>query len=145
MPLSVVLDTNVVISGFLWKGAPRTIMGMIETEDIKAFSSVQLFEELREVLEYKKIKKRLVEIGYTIEESLTQYEAFTIPVFPSESKYPIVTDDPDDDIVVLTALAAGADFIITGNRHLLDLGSYRNINIVSPSQFLRIFNKSKIS
>ena len=47
-----------------------------------------------------------------------------------------VPDDPDDDRVIATALAAGVDMIISGDRHLLKVGEYEGIKIVRLSDFL---------
>lgn len=49
----------------------------------------------------------------------------------------VVPDDPEDDVVVATAVAARADYLVTGDRrHLLPLGSYQGIRVVTPRQFL---------
>lgn len=48
-------------------------------------------------------------------------------------------DDPKDDVIVATAVAAGAGFLVTGDRkHLLSLGSYRDIRILWPRGFLEL-------
>lgn len=49
---------------------------------------------------------------------------------------PIILSDPDDDMILATALAAKADVIVSGDRHLLELQSYQGIPILSPRQFL---------
>lgn len=48
----------------------------------------------------------------------------------------VVADDPDDDKFISCAVAAGASHIISGDPHLLALGTYQNIRILTPSQFL---------
>jgi uncharacterized protein len=48
----------------------------------------------------------------------------------------VVALDPKDDVIVATAVKAEADFLVTGDRHLLSLGSHGGIRIVSPRQFL---------
>ncbi|NUN98783.1 MAG: PIN domain-containing protein [Candidatus Omnitrophica bacterium] len=49
---------------------------------------------------------------------------------------PTVLADPDDDMILATALAAKADVIVSGDRHLLDLHSFEGIPILSPRTFL---------
>jgi uncharacterized protein len=50
-----------------------------------------------------------------------------------------VPDDPDDDLVVATAVVAKADYLVTGDReHLLPLGSYQGIQIITPRQLLEL-------
>jgi predicted nucleic acid-binding protein len=52
-------------------------------------------------------------------------------------KIRVVPHDPKDDMVVATAVAAGADYLVTGDRrHLLSLREYEGIRIVTPRQFL---------
>jgi predicted nucleic acid-binding protein len=54
-----------------------------------------------------------------------------------------VPDDPKDDMVAATAVAAGADYLVTGDRrHLLSLGDYKGIRIVTPRQFLDLITRS---
>jgi len=50
----------------------------------------------------------------------------------------VVADDPDDDKVVECAIVGKADYIVTGDRHLLALGQYSGISIVKATQFLNI-------
>lgn len=47
-----------------------------------------------------------------------------------------VPADPDDDVVVATAIAGNADFIVSGDRHLLELGEHAGIRIISPAMLL---------
>jgi len=51
-----------------------------------------------------------------------------------------VIEDPDDDIFIGAALASGAEFIISGDEHLLNLGEYEGVRIVSAREFLMIRN-----
>lgn len=48
----------------------------------------------------------------------------------------VVPGDPDDNVIIATAVAAGADLLVTGDRHLLDLGAHETIRIVDPRRFL---------
>jgi len=50
----------------------------------------------------------------------------------------VVADDPDDDKVIECAVVGKADYIVTGDRHLLALGQYKGITIVKATQFLNI-------
>jgi len=47
-----------------------------------------------------------------------------------------VGEDPEDDLVIATALAGNADFLVTGDKHLQGLGRFRGITILDPHQFL---------
>jgi predicted nucleic acid-binding protein len=52
----------------------------------------------------------------------------------------VVVDDPDDDKVIECAVVGKADYIVTGDRHLLALGQYGNISIVKAAQFISILS-----
>jgi putative PIN family toxin of toxin-antitoxin system len=137
MPFRIVLDTNVVISGLLWRGTPHQVLKAVYKGDFIAFASIPLLDELFRTLSTPKLRRNISSTGYTPEELRALYESFINIVVPAPLDEIIVIADPSDDIVIHTALAAGADFIITGNHHLLDLVSYSGISIVSPSNFLR--------
>jgi uncharacterized protein len=137
MSFRIVLDTNVVISGLLWRGTPHQVLKAVYKGDFIAFASIPLLDELNRTLSTPKLKRNLISTGYTPEELRDLYESFINIVVPAHLDEIIVTADPTDDIVIHTALAASASFIITGNHHLLDLLSYSGITILSPSNFLR--------
>jgi predicted nucleic acid-binding protein len=56
-------------------------------------------------------------------------------VWPQPLRTPVVLDDPDDD-VVLACAAAGASHIVTGDQHLLALGTWNTIRILTPADYL---------
>jgi hypothetical protein len=103
-----------------------------------AFTSLPLLNELSRVLSEEKFLPILKETGYTPGELRSTYESFCEIVIPAVSNEIIVSADPTDDMVVLTAETAHASFIVTGNSHLLKLKSYKTCRIVTPSDFLKI-------
>jgi len=64
------------------------------------------------------------------------YAALTQVVRPTLT--PRIVSDPDDDVVIGTALAAKADLLVTGDRGLLDVGAYQGIRIVGVSEAIGI-------
>jgi predicted nucleic acid-binding protein len=52
----------------------------------------------------------------------------------------IVEDDPEDDTIIIAAVEGKADCIVSGDRHLKNLGPYENIPILSPSEFITRYN-----
>ena len=136
--MRVVLDTNVVISGFLWRGAPYHVLKAASNGAFESFVSLELLDELEKALSYKKLLPLLKKSGFTPKQLCNVYETFAQIITPSISRSTIVAADPSDDIVVLTAIGAQAAVIITGNAHLLDLKNYGDTSIATPSDFLRI-------
>ena len=134
--MQVVADTSTVVSGLMWSGAPRQVLDVARTGRIRLFTSVALLAELDDVLRRDKFVRQLARAGTKPRRLLAQYAALAHVVEP-ETIVPVVLADADDDAVLACALAAHADVIVTGDRHLLQLNSYRNITIVPANELLR--------
>ncbi len=91
--------------------------------------------ELEKVLARPKFTGRFAAVGTSVEEVLDRFIELAEVVEVLE-KVTVVTADPDDDAVISCALAAGADCIVSGDAHLLDLKSYGGVEILSAAQFL---------
>jgi putative PIN family toxin of toxin-antitoxin system len=130
--MRIVLDTNTVISGLLWFGNPRQILDLAEEGTVTICTSSNLLNELEKVLARPKFTERLATVGTSVEEVLDRF----IELAEVVEKVMVVTADPDDDAVISCALAAGADCIVSGDAHLLDLKSYGDVEILSAVQFL---------
>lgn len=131
--MRLVLDTNVVVSGLLWHGPPRQVVDAARTGKVSLFTTAELLEELQDVLSRPKFAKRLAEAGVTAEALVLGYAALAALVQPADIKAVIATD-PDDDAVLACAVAAQAEAIASGDPHLLQLGQFQEIPIVSPAQ-----------
>lgn len=136
-PLRLLLDTNVVVAGLLWNGPPRRLIeSAIDGMSVALYSSPALLEELRQTLGYPKFAARIDKAGASVQSLVTTYRDIVTLVVPGTVPR-IVMNDADDDHVIAAALAAEADFIVTGDRrHLLPLGSHRGIGIVTVSDIV---------
>ena len=134
-PLRLVLDTNIVVAGFLWNGPPRRLIELaIEGQTVELFSSPVLLDELAHTLGYSKFTSRLESFGTSIAALVAQYTALVTLVAPA-SVPRIVANDADDDHVIAAAVAARAELIVTGDRkHLLPIGSHQGIAIVTARE-----------
>lgn len=137
--MRLVLDTNVVVAGLLWHGAPRRLLDRaIEDETLQLFSGPALMDELANTLSYEKFVPRIARYETSVGELLAQYEALVSLVSPTHTPR-VVADDADDDQVLACAIAAGADLIVSGDKHLHGLGGqYNGIRIVTPAEAVRI-------
>jgi putative PIN family toxin of toxin-antitoxin system len=129
--LKVVLDTNVLISAILFGGKPRQILEKAIRREIRLCLSEPILEELSGVLRRSKFDYSPEMIQFTLTE-LTGIADF---VNPSET-IDVVLEDLDDDRILECAVEAGANYIITGDFHLLKLSRYRNIAVVNVVGFL---------
>ena len=87
------------------------------------------------MLRYPRLQPRLLELGLEIAD-LIAYAAALVSLIELERIEPVVVAEPDDDIFVNCATAVGARYLISGDKHLLDLGQWRGIPIVTPHTFL---------
>jgi len=128
--IKVVLDTNVFISALFWKGAPYEILKKVLEGAILNSISPQILKEIKEKLLYKfKLPPEKVR------------EFLEIIIFNSQIVYPkkklnVVKKDPSDNKVIECVLEAGASFVISGDKHLLEIKEYKGIKIVSSKEFL---------
>jgi len=128
-PPRVVLDTNILISALVYGGKPEQIYNLVLDKQLTAITSPILLSELTEIL-IKKFKLELSRIKQL--EKITKNN-FTL-VQPAKI-IKLVKDD-DDNRVLEAALEGRCDYIVTGDKDLLDLKIFKNIKIVTPDTFL---------
>jgi putative PIN family toxin of toxin-antitoxin system len=126
----VVFDTNVLLSAFIFGGNPEKLFDLARFGEIRLIVSPEILMEFAYVLKEKfawaegDIAEAMQAIGYSSE-----------LVRPPET-IRAVSDDADNRILEC-AVEGNADFIVSGDHHLLDLGAYEGIKIASPKGFLR--------
>ena len=135
----LVLDTNVVVTGLLWLGPPRRLIDQAIERRFELCSSTVLIDELTRTLGYPKFTQRMAQHETNVTILVAQYQALTYLLMPSRIPR-VVPRDADDDHVIACAVAARADLIVTGDRHLLELGGFRGISIVKPAQALEFMS-----
>ena len=133
----VVFDTNVMLSGLGWRGTPYRCLELARAGVVEGMTCREVLDELAEKLETK-LRFSPAQITDTISDLLTFLRLVTIP-----NRLKVVTADPDDDKVVECAVVENATHIVTGDRrHLLPLGSYQGMAIVSAADFLALVTAS---
>lgn len=134
--MRLVLDTNVVVSGLLWDGAPRSLLRFARDKRVDLITSLPLLAELTNILEWPKFAKKIAASTLTIDELVDRYAALTEMVRPILT--PRIAPDPDDDVVIGTAAAAAAGLIVTGDRALLSVVAHGDVRIVGVAEALQI-------
>ena len=134
--MKLVLDTNTVISGFLWRKAPRLIIDAALDGRVALATSAALIDELTEVIARAKFARKITEQGLSASALLERYAKIADPIAPAIIRR-VVPADADDDHVLACALAAGADLIVSGDKHLRNLKSWQGMPIVNASDALK--------
>jgi uncharacterized protein len=127
----VVLDTNVTISALFWKGYPRTVYDLISKKRLIMLLSSEMEREFIRVLGYPKFGLLARQISPFIK-NLRSYAEF-VEIYSNISE---ISADPTDNIFLECAVDGKADYIISGDKHLLELSSYAGVPIVKSKDFL---------
>ena len=137
--MRVVLDANLLVSAVIsTAGPPREIVNAWVDERFELVASPTLLEELRDVLDRPRFRRWVsTETAAEFIDGLAQ-DAEVIdepPPPPRPHPHPGLSPDPDDDYLIALARAAGADYLVSGDRHLLDLAD-PDPPVLTPRQFL---------
>jgi len=130
--MRVVIDTNVFISSFFGTGSPRKIIDFWKEGRITICLSNQIIDEYVEVLEKLGLmgEREILEILQLFAHGFNSLFARKTP------ELEIVEDDPDDNKFFECAVAFTANFIVSGDKKILELEEYIGIKVVSPKQFV---------
>lgn len=141
MPVRAVLDTNVLISSLIaTQGHSHHLFAAWQRGKFTLITSEYLLQELRHVVTYPRIAKRLrlseAELAVLF---LTLAE--TAVVVPDPLQLPGATRDPKDDPVIACAVAGNAEYIVSGDQDILTLVVYETVRMVTPAQFIQILDR----
>lgn len=134
--MRIVIDTNIWISGLLWRGAAWSLLKLAENKQVEICVAHSMLLELEEVLSYDRLQPRLEKLNMTPSQ-LASFALGLSSVFDvSRTGPPIVEADPDDDIFLLCAVEAQAIYIVSNDRHLRAVETYEGIPIITIDNFL---------
>jgi uncharacterized protein len=139
-PLRLVLDTNIIISGLLWRGAPRQLLDQAsDGPGIRLFTSEALIEELHNSLAYRKFEKRLSQAGMAIDDAVLLYRGL-VEIMEPATVSGLVPRDADDDAVAAVGIAAKAHAIVSGDKDLTSLERISGIPVLRPGEALELIS-----
>jgi len=128
-----VLDTNTVIPALLFGGSSAQLAALWRAQRFVWLASASLVEEYTRVLAYPKFRLQENEISEILNEDIlpfiTPIEVRSVPA--------IIRRDPADDQFLACAIRGRADAIVSGDAHLLDLGSHKNIPVLRLAEFFQ--------
>ena len=130
--VKVVFDTNVWVSIFMEEILYAEFLQV--KQDLTIYVSNDIILELSRVLLYPRIARVLEKDGIHEKDVLRAITVDSKLVDP-KIKLQVVKEDTEDNKVLECALAARADFIVSGDRHLLEVGKFKKTRILTPGDF----------
>ena len=145
--MNIVVDTNVLISAVLWKGPPSDALKII-LEKYSLVQSQSTLKEFEKVIRREKfsriLEKQDLTVETIIETLITQSRLYNVSKKAESTESGVKIKDADDLIFIELALEACAKFVVSGDKHLLELDKVGNIRILSVAEFLRLGHEEKI-
>lgn len=127
--MKIVVDTNVLISGIFFGGFPRRILTSIISRQLTACATTEIINEYEEIVE-EMVNRKQGHLNRTILAPLIQTMEIIEPVSHIE-----VCRDPDDDKFLECAKDSHALYVVSGDKDLLVIEKYENIQIVTAKDF----------
>ena len=139
--MKIVFDTNILISALITTGKPKELFNKAAQGQIQLIISKSILKEFSQVTEDPRIRK------YANEDDVIGFVRVinrVAKIVNVTSQFKAVKEDPDDDIVVRTAFDGKANYIVSGDKHLLSLGTFRGIKILTVDEMLTLLKEQKI-
>jgi putative PIN family toxin of toxin-antitoxin system len=134
--VKVILDTNVFISGIFFSGPPYRILQAWRDGLIKLALTGKILEEYRRVAEQLHRQFPAINLQRIFELLIINAE-----IVPDQHLPVTICADPDDDKFIACALTARCKVIVSGDKHLLNIPTYRGIKVVTPRYFVETYLK----
>ena len=131
--MKIVVDTNILVSAIFFDGLPEKLIDLILSGAVTIVLSEDMLQEYKSTI--RKMFGKLTKSGLRF--SLAPLLEYSVKVKP-KSKIKICRDS-DDDKFIVCAVDGDCEYIITGDNDLLSLDSYKNVNIVTVRDFLKMF------
>lgn len=140
--MRVLLDTNVWLSAVFWEGEASRIIELAEKRKFEIIISKDIILEIIDVL-HKEAKFHEFMQGrkQNIEELIKTILSISSLIY-TKTKVDIIKEHPADNIILEAAIAGKADYIISYDKHILNLLEFRGIRVIEPTEFLKCFGKN---
>ena len=132
--MKVVLDTNILIFALIKAGKPRELFFRLVKEKALILSN-SILDEFLEIADDPRIRKYASERETTVFLNSLGDGAEIVQI---NSKFKAVKEDPDDDIILRTAYDGKANYIVSGDKHLLSMKEFKEIKIVTVDEMLEL-------
>ncbi len=134
--LKFTLDTNTLISATIAQGNEFELLRLAKEGKIKIIVSLPIVEEFKEVISREKF-------GFSAQqvEMVTKLLFDVCDIVIPTVHLKIIKDDPDDNTIIECAVSGNVDYIVSGDKHLLNIQRYSNIPIIRTREALALINK----
>lgn len=133
MTVSIVADTNVLVSALFWEGNESKIMDMVEGGSLRLVTSLPILNELKKVLTHEKFK-----LDEETANERVEYLLVLADLVSPRRKVNAIKEDPPDNRILECAQEGNVEYVVSGDGHLLKLGKFRKIKIVTARELLGI-------
>jgi putative PIN family toxin of toxin-antitoxin system len=123
------------VSAFLSRGPPSTIVKLAEEGRVEIVLSLDILDEINRVLHYDRLARILERAGTGSAEVMASILRLST-IIEVKTVLRAIREDPADNMVLSCAKQAKAQFLLSGDRHLLDLSKFDGVRIVTPAKFL---------
>jgi len=134
MNLHAVFDTNLLISGILWRGTLFQLLKWAEEGRLRIYTSLEILDEVYRVLHYPKFEQYIDKQKASLKELFAKITSLCT-IIQVEQVVSGVCSDADDEKFLSCALAANVEVLVSGDRHLLNLKQYQFVCIVTAREF----------
>ena len=133
--MKIVIDTNVVISGTFFKGYPRKVIESIDDNKFEVYATTGIVSEYKETISEMINRKQ-----GNLDHNILDYFISKLNFVDKKSNVKVCRD-PDDDKFINCALDSKALFIVSGDKDLLTLEKYEDIEIITAAKFCEKYLK----
>ena len=135
--LKITADTNTLISAAIAKGNEFELLKLVRDGKIKLILSPYILQEFKEVISRAKFGFSEEQINNAVKQMINICEII-MPL----SKIGIIRDDPQDNMILECAETGYADYIVSGDEHLLSIKEYKGIKILKSGEILKLIERN---
>jgi putative PIN family toxin of toxin-antitoxin system len=128
------MDTNVLVSGILWRGIPFQLLRWAEKNSLIIYTSLDIMTEVYRVLHYPKFQQ-YIDNQQASPGGLFTKIASLCTIIQVDEIVKGVCSDADDEKFLSCAIAANVEVLVSGDKHLLDLKQYQSVRILNAREF----------
>jgi len=128
-------DTNIIVSGLNFPGNARQLLASAEVESIRLCVSPAILEEVADVLRRDKFGWSEAEAHQAVE-----WISHIAEVIAPKESLDLIKSDPDDNRILECAIASRSDYVVSGDKHLLNVKTFQGMRIVKVAEFMEILH-----